>query len=66
MQREVFLNPLASNTYAYLLGETDELDFHDDSVADISDFWRERWAQPRSRRDMAWLAFDPQTWKLYT
>lgn len=66
VQREVFLNPLARNSYAYLRGEAEELDFFDDSADDVAAFWRERWAVPRSQRDTSWLAFDPNTWRLYT
>ncbi len=66
VQREVFLNPLARNSYSYLRGDEHDLDFFDDAADDVAAFWRERWALPRSQRDTSWLSFDPNTWRLYT
>lgn len=66
VQREVFMTPLARNAYEYLRGETDELDFFNESVDEISSFWRKRWAVPRSQRDASWSAFEPESWRLYS
>jgi transcriptional regulator with XRE-family HTH domain len=67
VRRQVFLNPLASNTYAFLRGETDNLAWHHPAGTDeLATWWRERWAVKRSRGDLRWLSVDPEHWRLYS
>ena len=60
LTREVFLGELASNSLAFLRGETDDLHYFSASIEEISDFWNHRWALPRSRQLDVINGFDPQ------
>ncbi len=48
--REVFLAPLAENWDEYLRGETTEIKSFDLPLAEISEYYRTRWAIPRAER----------------
>lgn len=54
IQREVYLVPLATNTRSYLLGESKYLKYKTLPKRDITDYWRERWAEPRAKRIPEW------------
>jgi hypothetical protein len=65
VRRQVFLYPLAANSYPWLRGEERHLDWHPGEVDDLSRWWRQRWAIPRSEREETWLNFEPNEWFLY-
>ncbi len=65
VQREIFAVPLASNTQAFLNGEDEEPHFFERSMAQLSDFFVERWMKPRSGNDTSYREFDPQSWLLW-
>lgn len=61
IKRQVYVVPLASNTREFLLGQCKHLDYVTKSIADITEFWRERWAAPRATRCPDWQSWDPDT-----
>jgi hypothetical protein len=60
LTREVFLGELASNSMSFLRGETNELDYHFASIAEITEFWKERWLLPRSDLKLGISKFDSE------
>ncbi len=50
IQREVFLAPVATNWKEFLCGETDDLHQVDRPAEEISSYFLDRWAIPRSER----------------
>jgi len=67
VRRQVFHNPLATNSCAWLRGETTELDWKKSAdAATLSDWWRNRWAVPRSERDRSWRESRASEWSLYS
>ena len=65
VKREVFVAPLARNTGEFLRGETDELDPHPESAAELFEEFRERWLLPRAARDQRYRDFDPESLRLW-
>ncbi|MDT0212053.1 Druantia anti-phage system protein DruA [Curtobacterium sp. BRD11] len=65
VQRELFLGLTASNSLEFLRGEEDALEWRDDPVGALSEWWRERWAVPRSERRTDWQTFRREAWRLY-
>lgn len=66
VKRQVFLNPLAENSYAWLRGEDAQLRWQDHTAAQLGEWWKARWALPRSTRDARWRSFEPESWRLFT
>lgn len=66
IHREIFVIPLARNTREFLRGEHSRLLWFDQAVEDLSDFFRERWLLPRSRRDERYKTWRPCEWSLWT
>ncbi|MBX3331050.1 MAG: DUF4338 domain-containing protein [Nitrospira sp.] len=65
IQREVFAVPLAKNTTDFLRGDHSKLLWFDQSVKDLSLFFKERWLAPRSQWDDRYKAWQPQEWSLW-
>lgn len=65
IRREVFVVPLAKNSTAYLRGEDSQLRYYDQSVDDISGWFRERWLLPRAGRDGSYRGFRRGGWRLW-
>jgi hypothetical protein len=65
VRRQVFLYPLADNSYAWLRGDEHHLNWYPGEVDALARWWRRRWAIPRSERDQRWLSFEPFEWLLY-
>lgn len=64
IRRQIFAAPLGFNTQEFLRGEAEHLISKSTSVAEISEYWRQRWALPRSSR----IDFNNKTlsdWKLW-
>lgn len=67
IHREVFVAPLARNTREFLRGETDELDFYEDtSMQEYFDYFRERWLLPRAQRDTSYKDFRKESVRIWT
>ena len=63
--REVFVIPLAASSYAFLRGETDDLQNTTNSVDELFLWFRERWLLPRAARDSRYSTFEPEDWRLW-
>jgi len=66
IQREVFVAPLAKNTKEFLRGEHSRLLWHDNSVEELFEYFRERWLIPRSLRDERYKTWRPEEWTIWT
>lgn len=64
IQREVYLAPLATNYAAYLRGDSTVVRAISRPLADLAEYWRERWAIPRSERRPEWAEFKREQMKL--
>jgi hypothetical protein len=65
VQREIFVIPLASNSQKFLRGEDLNLDFFEQQVDSLFQWFRERWLLPRAKRDRRFVEFDPKTLALW-
>lgn len=66
VRREVFAAPLARNTREFLRGETDELDYYEDtSMHEYFDYFRERWLLPRAQRDPSFREFQKESVRIW-
>lgn len=66
IRREVFVAPLARNTREFLRGETDELDYYEDtSMQEYFDYFRERWLLPRAERDPSYREFQKESVRIW-
>lgn len=63
IRREVYVAPLARNTQAFLRGEASKLTWYHRPLAEVVEFWRERWLLPRATRDTGYQDFDSRTWE---
>ena len=57
--REVYLFPLAKNL-PYVIHENKRPIWHDRSFLEIAEYWKARWALPRSSRICKWREFDSE------
>lgn len=58
VRRQVYVVPLARNTRDILLGTAKHPHYITESVSDITEFWRTRWAIPRAERFPEWLRWN--------
>lgn len=65
LEREVFVVPLATNAQTLLRGEGQNARWHHSSVAEIGEWYRQRWMQSRAQRDDSYLSFDPSVMRLW-
>lgn len=65
VKREVFISRLARNADAYLRGDDLTPIWRDETVEDISAWWKHRWAIPRAKRSVDWRTFEAREWLLY-
>ena len=63
IRREVYVAPLAHNTAAFLRGEAKNLRWYHRPLEPLVRYWRERWAIPRSQRDLSYRAFNANAWR---
>jgi hypothetical protein len=61
VRREVFLAPLGVAWRAYLRGETNSVSPYQYELDQVADFYRQRWAVPRSIRDESFRSFKPDS-----
>ena len=65
IKREIYVAPLAKNTCAFLMGEDLKLDYYDQPVSELFNWFRRRWLLPRSERDKRYKEWEPEEWKLW-
>jgi Domain of unknown function (DUF4338) len=65
VQREIFVVPLAHNTKSFLCGEHSRLRSYNQSVEELSEFFRARWLLPRSQRDQTYRNWSQEAWRLW-
>ena len=65
IKREIYVAPLAKNTCAFLMGEDLKLDYYDQPVSELLNWFRRRWLLPRSERDKRYKEWEPEEWKLW-
>ena len=63
--RELFIVPLAENVREFLQGHETALRPLNYPVADIADYFRDRWLLPRAERDNRWQDFRRREWLLW-
>lgn len=61
IRRQVYLVPLAKNTRSFLHGKSASPRYLTLSAREITEFWRERWGMPRSKRCPDWRQWQPDT-----
>jgi hypothetical protein len=64
IQREIFMTPLGDNWKEFLCGKRKRFESYGLTVADISDYMKQRWLIPRSERDKSYLAFKPESYSV--
>jgi hypothetical protein len=65
IQREVFVFPMGANTAAALT-HGERLLPYVETVAGITDFWKERWMAARAVRHDGYKSFRRESWRLWT
>ena len=65
VEREIYVAPLADNTCAFLRGDTSNLNYYNQPLSELFDWFRERWLLPRSERDQRYKEWEPQNWRLW-
>lgn len=64
LQRQVFLAPLGRDWRAFLRSETDVVDWYRFEIEELAEFFRSRWAVPRSERYPDYRGFDREEMRL--
>ena len=65
INREIYVAPLANNTCAFLRGDVQELNYYDQPVTELFNWFQEEKLLPRSERDKRYKEWEPQEWKLW-
>ena len=65
IKREIYVAPLAENTQTFLCGNDSYLNYYDQPVSELFDWYRERWLLPRSERDQRYKEWNPKEWVLW-
>jgi len=63
--RELFVAPLASNVRSFLCGDSTRLNWYNQGMEDLYQFFRERWLIPRSNRLPDYREWDREKWRLW-
>jgi hypothetical protein len=66
VKRQVFVAPLARNSSKFLTGEASRLQWFSQTTADLCEYFRTRWMVPRATRDTTYLAFRPESYRLWS
>ena len=66
VKREIYVAPLADNTCDFLKGDTSNLNYYNQPLSELFDWFRERWLLPRSERDQRYKEWKPQQWELWS
>ena len=59
VRRQVYVVPLARNTREILLGSNERPAYITQTVGETAEYWRTRWAMPRSQRHSQWRDWHP-------
>lgn len=65
IQREFFIFPIARNLKNVIENQVRPI-YHQRSLTDLTEFWKERWAIPRAGREMDWKNFDARQFLIST
>ncbi len=65
IKREIFVAQLADNTRAFLCGDDSELNYYDQPVSELFNWYRERWLIPRSKQNELYKQWNPQKLELW-
>ena len=65
IKREIYVSPLAKNTCAFLRGDDPELDYYDQTIAELFNWFREEWLIPRSEQNERYKEWNPQELELW-
>lgn len=65
VKREVFVVPLAQNTRDFLQGNHQRLRWYGNSVADLHNWFKQRWLLPRAGRDQTYRDFRPEQYRIW-
>jgi hypothetical protein len=63
--REVFVVPLARNSREFLKGKHSRLLWHQEAEAQIYDYFRERWMEPRAVWDTTFKSWRREEWAIW-
>ena len=66
VKREVFVIPLAENTRQVLRGEDSDPAWHDQSAEELFEWFRDRWLIPRTKWDQRYLAFERESYRIWS
>jgi len=64
IRRELFFVPHSKNWKGFLCGKTTHLDPYNLSIAEISEYIKDRWMGPRAERDKAYNKFKAESYSL--
>lgn len=65
IKREVFALPLAKNTYKFLRGDHERMQWYDMPTKTIFEQFKDRWLLGRAKRDKQYLHFNPESYALW-
>lgn len=65
INREIYVAPLAENTRAFLCGNDSDLNYYDQPVSELFQWYREKWLLPRSKQNEAYKQWNPQKLELW-
>ena len=63
--REIYVAPLAENTRAFLCGNDSDLNYYDQPVSELFQWYREKWLLPRSEQNEIYKQWNPQELELW-
>ena len=66
VKREVFVIPLAENTRQVLRGQESDPAWYDQSVDELFEWFRDRWLLPRAKWDQRYLAFERESYRVWS
>ncbi len=66
VRREIFAAPLASNAAEFLRGEHQRLRTKGHTVAELFEWFRDRWLLPRAQRDASYREFQRDSYRLWS
>ena len=65
IRREIYVAPLAENTRAFLCGNDSDLNYYDQPVSELFQWYRKKWLLPRSKEKDRYKQWNPQELELW-